>query len=142
MSNFSGLLKTEIARIARKEIRAETQALKKASAQYRAEIAGLKRRVSEQERVIAKMRKKAESVAPAEAKERSTSLRFRADGFASLRRKLDLSAADMAKLIGVSLQTIYHWEKGQSRPRASQLERIADVRKLGRRGASAKLEES
>ena len=24
------------------------------------------------------------------------------------------------KLIGVSLQTIYHWEKGQSRPRASQ----------------------
>jgi DNA-binding XRE family transcriptional regulator len=47
----------------------------------------------------------------------------------------------MGKLLGVSLQTIYHWEKGQSRPRASQLQGIAEMRKLGKRGAAARLAE-
>lgn len=39
MSNFAQQIKGEISRIARKEVRAETQALKKASTQYRSEIA-------------------------------------------------------------------------------------------------------
>ena len=46
MSNIASALKEEIARIARKEIRAETEALKKASSRYRAEIADLKRRLA------------------------------------------------------------------------------------------------
>ena len=57
--------------------------------------------------------------------EESPQLRFRAAGFAALRKKLGLSAADMGKLLGVTLQTIYHWEKGQSRPRSSQMQSIA-----------------
>jgi DNA-binding transcriptional regulator YiaG len=68
-------------------------------------------------------------------------LRFRAAGFATLRKKLGLSAAEMGKLIGVTQQTVYHWEKGQARPRASQLQNIAAIRKLGKRGAAAKLAE-
>lgn len=35
-------------------------------------------------------------------------LRFRADGFATLRKELGLSAADMGNLLSASLQTIYH----------------------------------
>lgn len=139
MANIASFLKAEISRIARKEIRAETQTLKKASTQYRSDIAALKRRIAEQDRLIAKLRKsKAASVAVEPGKE-GPQLRFRADGFASLRKKLGLSAADMGKLLGVSLQTIYHWEKGQSKPRASQLQGIAEVRKLGKRGAAARL---
>lgn len=141
MANIASFLKAEISRIARKEIRAETQTLKKASTQYRSEIAALKRRIAEQDRLIAKLRKgkHAETAIPQE--EEGSKLRFRADGFASLRKKLGLSAADMGKLLGVSLQTIYHWEKGQSKPRSSQLHGIAEVRKLGKRGAAARLAE-
>ena len=90
--------------------------------------------------MIAKL-SKSKPVSATEAAEESSKLRFRADGFASLRKKLELSAADMGKLLGVSLQTIYHWEKGQSKPRASQLKGIAEVRKLGKRGATARLAE-
>lgn len=141
MANIASFLKAEISRIARKEIRAETQTLKKASTQYRSDIAALKRRIAEQDRLIAKLRKsKAASVA-VEPGEEGPQLRFRADGFASLRKKLGLSAADMGKLLGVSLQTIYHWEKGQSKPRSSQLQGIAELRKLGKRGAAARLSE-
>ncbi len=44
MPNIASLLKTEISRVARKEVRADTLALKKAIGVYRAEIAALKRR--------------------------------------------------------------------------------------------------
>ncbi len=45
----------------------------------------------------------------------------------------------MGQLVGVSAQTIYHWEKGVSKPRRSQLAEIAAVRKLGKREVSARL---
>jgi DNA-binding transcriptional regulator YiaG len=139
MPNIASLFKSEITRIARKEIRAEIQTLRKASAQYRSDIAALKRRLAEQDRLISRLRKsKPAGTADGKAQEASK-LRFRADGFASLRKKLGLSAAEMGKLVGVSLQTIYHWEKGQSRPREGQLQAIAQVRRLGKRGAAARL---
>lgn len=142
MANFASELKSAISRIARKEIRAETQALKKASAQYRTDIAALKRRITEQDRQIARLRKGKSAIETSKTSEEGPQLRFRADGFASLRKKLGLSAADMGKLLGVSLQTVYHWEKGQSKPRASQMQRIAEVRKFGKRGAAERLAEA
>ncbi len=67
------------------------------------------------------------------------SLRFRVGCFATLRKKLGLSAGDMARLLGVSAQSVYHWESGKSKPRAGQLAAIAQVRKLGKREAAARL---
>jgi DNA-binding XRE family transcriptional regulator len=139
MANFASLLKSEISRIARKEVRAETQTLKKASAQYRSEIAALKRRLAEQERLISRLRKGSRSAAAPAPTPDSPKLRFRSEGFASLRKKLGVSAAEMGQLVGVSGQTIYHWEKGLSRPRNSQMAEIAAVRKLGKREVSARL---
>ena len=52
MSNLATTLKEEISRVARKEVRRETMALKKASAAYRSEIATLKRRALELERQL------------------------------------------------------------------------------------------
>ncbi|QBK06413.1 XRE family transcriptional regulator [Hylemonella gracilis] len=141
MANITSLLKSEITRLARKEIRAEVESLKKAAAQYRSEIAKLKRELTAQEKKIFSLGKSA-TTAVSETPNDNPKLRFRAAGFASLRKKLGLSAADMGKILDVSLQTVYHWEKGTSKPRASQLERIAEVRKLGRRGAAAKLAET
>ena len=45
MPNIAAVLKTEIARLARKEIKQQTTAMKQASGAYRREIAALKRRV-------------------------------------------------------------------------------------------------
>lgn len=138
MANLSQLLKSEITRLARKEIRSEIQALRKASAQYRSDIAALKRQIAEQQRKIARLGK-SKTKAAEESTDDSPSLRFRAGGFATLRKKLGLSAAEMGKLIGVSLQTIYHWEQGKSKPRAAQLARISEVRKMGKRMVLEKL---
>jgi DNA-binding XRE family transcriptional regulator len=135
MTTFANQLKNEIARIARKESRADSKQVKKSSTQYRTEIASLKRRISALETSVARLLKqKPERVASNEPVEKQ-SLRFRAGGFATLRKKLDLTAADMGKLVGVSAQSVYHWEQEKSRPRSSQLPAIAAVRKLTKKQA-------
>lgn len=134
MTNFAAQLKSEIQRIARKEVRAETSSLRKSAATCRAEIAALKRRVSALEATLKKLSRPV-SNRPVEPEE-SSALRWRAPGFASLRKKLALSAGDMGKLLGVTGATIYAWESGKSKPRATQLAAIASVRKLGKRAAA------
>jgi DNA-binding transcriptional regulator YiaG len=144
MGNFAAELKAEISRLAKKEIKREMASLKKASAQYRSDIAALKRRNAELERTLARLGKQAGKVAKAPAAElaEGDNLRWRPAGFAKLREKLGLSAADLGKLIGVSALSVYKWEKGQVKPRAAQLAAIAAVRHIGKREALRRLEGS
>jgi DNA-binding transcriptional regulator YiaG len=140
MANIASLLKTEIARVARKQVRAETSVLKKAVGTYRNEIASLKRRAQALEselRRLSKAQAKTQTVeAPAEPERQ---LRFTAKGFASQRRRLGLSAADCGLLLGTSGQSIYNWEEGKVRPRARFLEPIAALRTLGKKEAASRL---
>jgi DNA-binding transcriptional regulator YiaG len=140
--NIATALKSEISRVARKELRGETQGLKRSSAQHRSDIASLKRRVLELERMVKRLGKlagKSVSAAKGDAPNESGKVRFSAKGLAAQRTRLGLSAADMGALLGVSGQSVYHWEQGKSRPRASQMPAIAAVRKMGRREAAMKL---
>jgi DNA-binding transcriptional regulator YiaG len=143
MPNLATALKAEIARIARKELRGDLDALKKASAGYRREIAALKRRNADLERQLRGVIKAAPRTAPKSQEVSSVDrqLRFSPARFASQRKKLGLSAANFAKLIGVSGLSIYKWENGQTRPRRAQLEAIASVRGIGKREAQERLEQ-
>lgn len=137
MSTFANQLKTEISRIARKEIKSDAKTLKQASSRHRSEIAELKRRLTALEAIVRKLSKGVAKPKTEYAIEEGNALRFRAGGFATLRKKLALSAAEMGELIGVSAQSVYHWETGKTKPRASQLQAIAKVRKMGKREAQA-----
>jgi DNA-binding transcriptional regulator YiaG len=140
MPNIASIFKDEILRLARKEVRKEIEPLKKASAQYRSEIAALKRRLAVLEKGQVRQEKKASKVVAVDNEaEGNTRVRFSAKGFATKRQKLGISAGDMGKLLGVSGQTVYHWETGKSRPRQKQIAAIAAVRKLGKRKALAML---
>ncbi len=141
MSNFVNQFKSEVSRVARKEVRTHTQALKKATLTYRSEIAELKRQLSSLASIVKGISKAVSPTKALSSEEQSPSesIRFRAQGFAKLRQKLDLTALQMAQIIGVSAQSVYHWETGKSRPRASQLLLIAKVRKMGKREVVAQL---
>jgi DNA-binding transcriptional regulator YiaG len=142
MSNIAFVLKEEISRLARKEIKRETSALKKSSTAYRSEIAALKRRVQELERQLRRVGRGGERATPATANEDSVSpgTRFSAKSMASQRRRLGLSAAECGLLIGASAQSVYNWEEGKARPRAQHLPAIFALRNLGRRQANEILE--
>lgn len=142
MPNIATLLKAEIARVARKEVRAETAQLKAASAKHRSEIASLKRELEQTRRELRALRRSASTSRPrSEEPEEGKALRFSAERFAGTRAKLGLTAREMAQLIGVSQLSVYKWEQGKTRPRAAQLELIAKVRGLGKREARSKLEQ-
>ena len=51
-----------------------------------------------------------------------------------------LSAADYAKLVGVSELTIYNWEQGKSKPSAEGLAAWVAIRDLRKREALRRLE--
>lgn len=139
MPNIAVVLKGEIARIARKEIRAETEEFRKASAQQRSHIAALRRRIDALERQLKRVGRTAAPPATEEESEAGTARRFSASRLAAQRRKLGLSAADFATLLGVSGQSVYKWEHGEARPRARQLEAIAALRGIGKREAAERL---
>lgn len=116
MANIASILKEEISRIARKEVRGEVAALKKASTTHRTEIAALKRRTSELEKqvkALTRIRAKSNRVAVKDASPKVIS--FSAKGLASQRKRLDLSVENCGLLVGASGQAIYNWESGMDR---------------------------
>jgi DNA-binding transcriptional regulator YiaG len=140
MPNIGTVLKSEISRVARKELRGETQALKKSISQYRSQIADLKRRMSALEQLVKRAGKGAGKAAASGAAEPGGKVRFSAKGLAAQRRRLGLSAAAVARLLGVSALSVYKWESGKTRPRARQIEAIASLRGMGRREAAERLQ--
>jgi len=138
VANVASMLKEEITRLARKEIRSETEHLKKASAQYRSEIAALKRRIATLEKQSSRLEKSAAKNTEVKASpEVAAKARFTVKGFKSLRQRLGLTAETMGALLDVSAQTIYNWESGNTRPREQQMARIAALRGMGKREVDA-----
>jgi len=142
MPNIATVLKEEISRLARKEVRREMRTLRRASAQYRKDIAEMKRRVSDLQRKVAPLEKRVLKDVPSQAaKVDAMRVRFTAKGLRSQRERLSLSAAEYGKLLGVTDQTIYNWEHETARPRKHQLALIASLRHMGKRQAIARLEQ-
>jgi DNA-binding XRE family transcriptional regulator len=139
MPNIANLLKSEIARVARKQVRAETQGLKQAIAPYRAQIAELKRRTRQLELQVSRLGRVAARRAAAVPAEDpgDRNLRFSAKGLAAQRKRLGLSAQAFGALIGASGQSVYKWEEGKTRPRAKHLPVIAALRGIGKKEAAS-----
>jgi DNA-binding transcriptional regulator YiaG len=141
MTTLAIALKDEIRRLARKEITAQTGKQARAVAQYRREIAKLKRQQREHEKKIAFLEGQARKIQhlPAGVVEQNGEARFSARSVKAQRQRAGLSAADYAKLVGVSSLTIYNWEHNKSRPRKEQFASLVGLRGLGKREAQAKL---
>lgn len=141
MTSLAAAIKKEIQRLARKEVKSQTGGTKQAVAQYRREIASLKRKVHEQERMIAFLSaREKERLAEPAGENTPDGVRFSARSVKAQRARLGLSAADYAKLVGVTQLTVYNWESGKTRPRQEQLAALVAVRGIGKREAQKRLE--
>ena len=141
MPNIAAILRQEISRLARKEIRHQTQTLRRAATQYRKDIAQLKRNAAKLQSEIARLERQVGGfISPPVSDGEGGGVRFTAKGVHSNRARLGISAADFGKLIGVSAQTIYKWEHGLARPRKRQLAVLASLRRVGKKEAVARLQ--
>ena len=140
MPNIAAVLKQEIARVARRETRSQIELLRKTAAQQRRGIAGLKRNIAALERRVAQLSGTPRRAGDADGEGAPAQpLRFSPKGIRGLRRRLGLSAADFARLMDVSAQSVYNWERRITRPRASQLKTLWELRGMGKKEAAALL---
>jgi DNA-binding transcriptional regulator YiaG len=138
MPNIASVLKSEISRLARKETKAAVNALRRAATSHRSEIAALKRRVAELEQTLRRVAKRPRGDGLRREQDTLQSKnRFSAKGLAAQRKRLGLSAQDVGLLLGTTSQSIYNWEAGKARPRASHMPAIVALRSLGSRQAQS-----
>ena len=140
MANVATVLKDEITRLARKELRKAVDPIRKLLAIQRREIVALKRDrliLLREVKALAKGKGR-EVTAPAE--EPAARVRFSPAGLKTLRARLGISAAAFGSLVGVSGQTIYHWENEKAQPRKAQLPRIAALRGVGKKDVQGLLD--
>jgi DNA-binding transcriptional regulator YiaG len=148
MPNIAAVLKAEISRVARKEVRQAAEGLKRSAVAQRLEVSALKRRVLELEKQLKAVTRSSRSRATEESRrsdaiegaEEVGGLRFRAQGMAANRKRLALSAHDFGLLIGATAQSVYSWEQGKSKPKAKKLAAIAALRGIGKKEAEFRLE--
>jgi DNA-binding transcriptional regulator YiaG len=141
MPNIAAVLKEEISRLARRELKGQVQGMKKASAQYRRNIAALKRQVSKLQSQVTLLQGKVLNHSAEAQAEPVKRVRFVPKAIRSQRERLGLSAEDFGKLVGVSAQSVYNWEHETARPRTGQLAALAALRQMGKREARARLEQ-
>jgi len=141
MPNLGNVLKDEVVRLCRKELRKELGPVRKITAAHRRDIAALKRQLSAAQRRVQLLERQAARSGAARPQPVSDKpVRFVAKGLRSMRQRLGLSAAELARLIEVSEQSVYNWETKKTTPRREQVQALASLRGLGKREVRARLE--
>lgn len=137
-------LQSEIARMARKEIRKELDPVRRVNAQQRKYIADLRREVTDLQREVKRLQKELGKSAPAEKEEPEQRFWITGKGVLSLRKRLGLTQIELAQLADVTQQTIVRWEKtdGKITLRGEAIQaRLQEIRSLGKTAAWEKLGE-
>lgn len=134
MPNIAKILKDEITRVSRREIRLHLEQTRRLVTHHKREIAALKAQLKALERNVSALAKRKLDSEPASPEAMpARKVRFVPKGLVSTRRRLSISAADLARLMGVTDQTIYNWENGVSRPRPEHQARLLSLRDVGKR---------
>lgn len=142
MSKVMQELKSEITRLARKEIKKELAPFRKVIVAQRGLIAGLRRQVDAMQKELSGLKKAvpAPKVVVA-AQEPAGRFWITGKGVMALRKKLGLTQAQFGKLAGVSLPTIGNWEgtEGKVNLRKAAAGRLQGLRGIGKRQAAEML---
>jgi DNA-binding transcriptional regulator YiaG len=147
MPNLSQVIKAEISRISRREIKAATNPIRSSTVSLKKTAADLKRKVAALESDVKRLltffnaqqaQQQSQAVQTNDNKTRVT-----AKGVRTLRSKLGLSQEAFAKLLGVSSQAVYIMEhkEGRLNLRSATLSHLLAIRGIGKREAKAKLAE-
>jgi len=143
MGKIEDAVKSEITRLAKKEIRAICNPLPRDVRELKRQVSRLSKTVATLEKLGAeieaqKIEKKAKLEVPAaEVK----AARFSAGLIKKLRARLGLTQAEFANLVGVSSTAVTFWEQGKSKPQGKNREALVALRKLGKRDVQKLLAE-
>ncbi|MBM4340123.1 MAG: helix-turn-helix domain-containing protein [Deltaproteobacteria bacterium] len=142
MGKVEAIIKSEIVRLAKREMRKVTSPLKKDVWILKSTVSQLRKTVINLERFIALQKKERDKQPPLKAApEEVETSRLSPRLIRSLRKRLGLSQRNLARLAGVTPLTVYQWEGGVFKPKEEKKGVLVALRKLGRRDAKRLLEE-
>jgi DNA-binding transcriptional regulator YiaG len=142
MGKVEAIIKSEIVRLAKKEVRKPFIPLGRDVRSVKSTVSQLRKTVSNLERYIALHKKQWEKEPPLKAApEEVETSRISPRLIRSLRNRLGLSQRDLARLAGVTPLAVYQWESGVFKPKKEKKSVLVALRKLGRREAKRLLEE-
>ena len=134
MSDLAAVMKTEIRRLAKREAKAVAAPLQKAVTQLRRQVWALNREARQLRRRTAELKTPPAPTALPVVEPKGIT-RVGPTLVRALRRRLGLSLAAFAKLIGASIGSVLNWEKGRTKPTAKMRARIIAARTLNRTAA-------
>ena len=142
MGKVETILKSEIIRLSKREVRKNFTPLRRDVRQLRASLSQLRKTLTEIQRFTSRQGKALRTDGiPLEASvEEVKASRFSPRLIRSLRKRLGVTQKEMASLAGVTVGAIYQWEKGIFEPRGDKRKVIVALRKLGRRDVKTLLE--
>ena len=143
MGKVEGIIKSEIVRLAKREIRKisiplaqDVRSLKSVVSQIRKTVMAIERFATHQQKELSKTKTPLEAT-PEEIKISRFSPRL----IRSLRNRLGITQKELAILAGVTVGAIHQWESGMFKPKGAKKGVIVALRKLGRREVRSVLEE-
>ena len=143
MPNIMKGLKSEIARLARKEIKGELVPVKRVVIAQRGLIAGLRRQIDAMQKELAALKKAVPSPDKAVLAKQEPAGRFwiTGKGVKTLRKRMGLTQALFGKLAGVSVPTVVNWEGAQGKVnlRKAAAGKLQGLRGIGKRQAAEML---
>ncbi len=133
MADIAKILKEEIGRISRKEVkkafvplRGRLVAITRTVSRQEKTIAGLQKIIARQKKLLAEAAPVPEAVPEEEARKARISPRL----VRAQRKRLKLKQGEFSRLLGVSVAAIRSWEQGRSQPRGENLATFIAVRKM------------
>jgi DNA-binding transcriptional regulator YiaG len=143
MGKVEAIIKSEIVRLAKREIRKITSPLGRDVRALKGFVSQLRKTVSELQRFAALQKKELEKKEiPLQANPEEVKMsRFSPRLIRSLRRRLGITQKELAVLTGVTVGAIHQWESGIFKPTMKKKEVIVALRKLRRREVRKLIEE-
>jgi len=133
MAKIEGVIKAEIMRLAKREVRSVFRPLKREVWQMRTKLSGLSKGIASLNRMAKELHldegKPKLEATPEEVK----ASRLSPERISSLRRKLGISQRELGILIGASIGAILSWEKGKFRPKGEKKAALVALRELKKR---------
>jgi DNA-binding transcriptional regulator YiaG len=134
MGKIESMIKSEIQRLARREIRSTFRPLKREVRTMRLKVSSLMKGFGNLNRITKEQVQRASEQFKLESSPDEIKIaRFSPARIRALRLKKGLSQKELGMLIGVSLGTVVLWEKGKITPKAERKGALIALRKLKKR---------
>jgi DNA-binding transcriptional regulator YiaG len=135
MGKLEQTLKSEITRLAKKQVRATCLSLARDVRRLKRTVSALRKTVAVLARLGAELQaqRAAERASLAAAPEEVKAARLTPWLIKKLRKRLGITQGELATLVGVSTSAVASWEYAKAKPEGHNREALVALRKLGKR---------